>query len=117
MTEKQTAENGRFVPGGKGGPGRPKGLPNKTTAEIKAAILAAFTILQREEGKPYALSEWAKANPDKFYPLAARLIPSEARVDSRIAMRGDVDLRRLTTAELEAIVLASEPDPVGKSEG
>lgn len=108
MTKKQTANNGRFLAGGAGGPGRPKGSPNKTTAEMKAAILEVFTLLQRDNGRPYSLAEWAKTNPDKFYPLASRLIPSEARIDSRIAAVSERALEELSSAELTAIILADE---------
>lgn len=111
MTDKQSAENGRFAPGNKGGPGRPKGSPNKSTAEIKAALIEAFAVMQSDPSKPYALAEWAKANPDRFYPLvASRLIPSESRVDSRVNVRREGDLKTYSEAELIAIIQEGEAE-------
>lgn len=56
---------------GNRGKGRPKGVPNRTTAAAKEAfILAAEGI-----GGVPALTEWGKDNPDKFWPLYAKLIP------------------------------------------
>jgi hypothetical protein len=37
-----TAEETRFKKGQKSGPGRPKGLPNKTTVQLKDMILKAL---------------------------------------------------------------------------
>lgn len=118
MMEKQTAENGRFLPGNKGGPGRPKGVPNKTTAEVKAALIEAFAIMQEDPSKPYALAEWAKANPDRFYPLvAARLIPAESRVDSRVRVRREGDLNTYSNEELLAIIAQGEAGVADEGEG
>lgn len=55
------------------GKGRPKGVPNKATASIKAAFLEAF---EKRGGVP-ALVAWAAEEPTEFYKLAARLIPTE----------------------------------------
>ena len=74
MDEPKTRDElGRF-PAGTGG--RPKGIPNKLTREVKEAFRAVFESLQEDEGQPYTLVEWAKQNPGQFYPLASKLIPS-----------------------------------------
>lgn len=55
MTVKKTPEIGK----GKAGPGRPKGLPNKTTQTAKDAIAAAAEAL----GGAERLVAWAKEDP------------------------------------------------------
>lgn len=53
------------------GSGRKAGVPNRTTAAAKEAfILAAEGI-----GGVPALTAWGATNPDKFWPLYAKLIP------------------------------------------
>src|SRR5690348_4085534 len=61
---------------GRPGPGRPKGVPNKMTASIRAAIGEAFTKL----GGVKSLVKWGKENPDEFYKLWGRLAPSEVEL-------------------------------------
>ena len=63
-----------FRKGQSGNPeGRAKGIPNKLTQSIKQAFKDAFD----ERGGVPALLEWADSNPDAFYGLVARLIPTE----------------------------------------
>lgn len=57
--------------------GRPKGSTNKIGQELKESFVKAFHLLQKDDGKPYALGKWAEANPDKFYPLISKLFPTE----------------------------------------
>ena len=62
---------------GKPGPGRPKGLPNKTTALLKDAILMAA---QRaggggEDGIANYLVEQAEKNPGPFMSLLGKVLP------------------------------------------
>ncbi len=55
------------------GKGRPRGIPNKTTASAREAFALAF-----DKAGGYAeLTAWAKANRTEFYKLYARLIPVE----------------------------------------
>jgi len=54
--------------------GRKRGTPNKLTGDAREAIRLAA---EGAGGVP-ALTQWAKRNPDKFWPLYARLIPSGA---------------------------------------
>lgn len=61
---------------GLAGPGRPKGMQNKSTAQIKSAFLEAFDHL----GGVPALVHWARESPTDFYKLAARLIPTEQHI-------------------------------------
>lgn len=60
-----------FKKGCKGGPGRPKGLPNKITRNIREAFAFAF----EEMGGAEKLAEWGRKNPDKFYPIYGRMAP------------------------------------------
>jgi len=53
------------------GPGRKKGVPNKTTASVKAALEEAF----KKRGGVKSLLEWAETQPTEFYKLWAKLLP------------------------------------------
>lgn len=76
------------------GPGRPKGIPNRSTQVIKGAILAAF---ERAGGEAYLL-EVAKDDPKTFCMLLARILPSEIKADvsmtTTLADRLDAARRR-----------------------
>jgi len=52
--------------------GRKPGSVNKTTGAFKEALLALFHDLGAEKFK-----QWALDNPDEFYKLCGRLIPTE----------------------------------------
>lgn len=51
--------------------GRRKGTPNKATKTIREAWVEAFNLVNER----IPLHEWGAANPEKFYPLATKLIP------------------------------------------
>lgn len=53
------------------GMGRPKGVPNKNTREIKAALQEAFEKL----GGVAALVTWGMDNPTPFYQLWSKMAP------------------------------------------
>lgn len=58
------------------GKGRVKGVPNKSTATMKAAIQSVYEDLQKGSGKPHGhFLEWATKEPTEFYKLASKLIP------------------------------------------
>jgi len=82
MTKSSTKNSnisGRFQPGQSGNPaGRPVGTKNRFSA-LKEAFVEAFDGV----GGVDSLIEWAKDNPDKFYPLLARLFPKEVAVESK----------------------------------
>ena len=59
--------------GRKTGGGSRKGIPNRTTVVAKQAFQDAFDQI----GGVQRLVTWAKANPDDFFKLYARLIPVE----------------------------------------
>lgn len=63
---------------GKPGPGRPKGLPNKTTALLKDAILQAATNAGGEEGGLVGyLERQAVDNPGPFMALLGKVLPMQ----------------------------------------
>lgn len=51
--------------------GRKRGTPNKATKTIREAWVEAFNLVNQR----IPLHEWGAANPEKFYPLATKLIP------------------------------------------
>lgn len=67
--EKQTAGIGRGTPG----PGRPKGVPNKVTTDLKEMILGA---LSDAGGRQY-LQQQAVRNPAAFLSLIGRVLPMQ----------------------------------------
>ena len=81
MPEKQTSENA--IGKGKAGPGRPKGVPNKTTQLLKDAILKAAEEAGGEEGMVGYLTVQAMTNPQSFLPLLGKVLPMQ--------LVGDVD--------------------------
>lgn len=75
MAVKQTAEN--QIGKGKPGPGRPKGVPNKTTALLKDAILQAAEQAGGDGGLVDYLKVQALANPQSFLPLLGKVLPMQ----------------------------------------
>ncbi len=80
------------------GQGRPKGVPNKFTSEVKDALLYCFDKLGGAEG----LVAWAKksnSNRLEFYKMVTRLMPRSVEVD--ISGQYDVveAIRRVTEQE------------------
>lgn len=71
MTEdvKKTGEN--RIGKGKPGPGRPAGVPNKTTQAAKDAIAQAASALGGSE----RLVEWAKEDPKNEHAFWATIYP------------------------------------------
>lgn len=89
-TIKKMETNGRFVEGHPGGPGRPKGVPNKTTSLAKSVIAEAAEQL----GGTQRLVQWARENQGNervfwgtIYP---KLLPLQvnADIEANIAVRG-----------------------------
>ena len=75
---KETPKIGR----GKAGPGRPKGLPNKTTALLKDAILRAAEKAGGEGGLEAFLEAQArKENNAPFMALLGKVMPTQLSDD------------------------------------
>jgi hypothetical protein len=77
------------------GKGRKKGVPNKTTALLKDALLQAATNAGDGDMVAY-LTRQAKANPGPFMALLGKVLPMQ------IAGDPDNPLRTITTIELVA---------------
>jgi hypothetical protein len=59
------------------GPGRPKGVPNKTTALLKDAILKAAEEAGGDNGLVGYLQLQAKENPGPFMALLGKVLPMQ----------------------------------------
>lgn len=57
--------------------GRQAGTPNKITRSVKEAFEAAFREAQELDG--VKLSDWMRINPDDFYKICAKLIPTDIK--------------------------------------
>lgn len=73
MTDKKTPKIGE----GKAGPGRPKGLPNKTTALLKDAILLAAEKAGGKDGIAGYLEKQATDEPVAFMSLLGKVLPMQ----------------------------------------
>ena len=73
--------------GARAGAGRPKGVPNKTTTDMKVAILEAF---ERAGGADY-LTRLAVDEPRTFVTLLAKVLPNENVNENR-----NVDVTAMT---------------------
>jgi hypothetical protein len=69
---------------GKPGPGRPPGLPNKTTRALRAAILDAFETVG---GEAY-LVRVAREDPKTFCTLLGKVLPTQLAGDPENPIRG-----------------------------
>jgi hypothetical protein len=74
------------------GPGRPKGMPNKTTALLKDAILMAAEGAGGSGGLVAYLEAQASENPTAFLSLLGKVLPMQVNAD----VQGNVGLTILT---------------------
>jgi hypothetical protein len=82
VTVKETSETvkrgkrGRFEKGTKPGPGRPKGLLNKFTGDLKEAFLQAAQAAGGSDGiAGYLYDQAIRDNPSPFMTGLAKLLP------------------------------------------
>lgn len=64
---------------GKPGPGRPKGVPNKTTAMLKDAVLEAAAKAGGKAGLVGYLQTQANTNPTAFMSLLGKAMPLQVQ--------------------------------------
>jgi hypothetical protein len=62
------------------GPGRPKGVPNKLTGDIREMIRSA---LEGAGGLSYLIAQ-AHANPSAFLSLVGKIVPAEMHVRTSV---------------------------------
>jgi hypothetical protein len=70
---KETPKIGKGAPG----PGRPKGVPNKTTTLLKEAVLKAAEEAGGAEGMVGYLRRQAIENPGPFMSLLGKVLPTQ----------------------------------------
>lgn len=75
MDAPQNTDEKRLAPefSAQAGKGRPKGVPNKMTAQVKEMILAA---LDKAGGVDY-LARQAEENPGPFMSLVGKVLPMQ----------------------------------------
>jgi hypothetical protein len=95
MTEKQSLKIGE----GKPGPGRKKGVPNRTTTLLKDAILQAATEAGNGDMAAY-LKEQATKNPAPFLALLGKVLP--------LQIAGTLALELATKEQRDAAVAAAQ---------
>lgn len=70
------------------GPGRPKGVPNKTTAALKDMILQALS----DAGGVDYLKTQSELNPAAFMTLIGKVLPLTVAGDSTSPLRLEIGL-------------------------
>lgn len=82
---------------GKAGPGRPKGMPNKSTAALKDAILAAGekvgSDMKGRGGMTGYLVFLAKTEPKAYAGLLGRIIPLQVGGEPSNPIRSAIEIR------------------------
>lgn len=82
MKGKASTNAGSFKKGEKRpGQGRPKGVPNKVTADLRAAILESF---DRLGGVGY-LVKVGKKNQNAYLALVGKVIPTEIKGEVKMS--------------------------------
>lgn len=95
MSDKQSAGIGKGTPG----PGRKKGVPNKTTTALREMILNA---LDRAGGVDY-LARQAEENPAPFMALIGKVLPHTLAGDPENPVNVSISGPAKLTAYLDAI--------------
>ena len=93
LKKDQKSIRGRFQKGQAPGPGRPPGVQNKTTVQLKQAILDALEAAGGEEGSVGYLKRLAIENSSAFAGLVAKVLPSTLAADADSNGGAGVELR------------------------
>lgn len=92
--------------GNKAGPGRPPGMPNKTTALLKDAILEAAARAGSETGEntPEGLVAYLQARaidtPGPFLALVGKVLPMQVVGDPDNPLHTEITMRIITPQKL-----------------
>lgn len=78
---------------GNAGKGRPKGSPNKITADLKRAILEAAEAAGGEGGTAGYLTRQADENPTAFMTLLGKVLPTTLAGDEESPIRHVIERR------------------------
>lgn len=78
---------------GNAGKGRPKGSPNKITADLKRAILEAAEAAGGEGGTAGYLTRQAEENPTAFMTLLGKVLPTTLSGDDENPIRHVIERR------------------------
>lgn len=89
MAVKQSAGIGKGTPG----PGRKKGVPNKTTALLKDAIIKAAEAAGGDDGLVGYLEKQAAKNPGPFMALLGKVLPMQVSGDPDNPIAHEIRLR------------------------
>jgi hypothetical protein len=105
-TEQRRDEDGRFVMGHNGGPGRPKGSRNKLAQDFIDKVYedwqahgAAAIVAMREQ------------SPSKYCTLVAALIPQHFKVEHDHTLMLNEEELRAKMVEIRTKLLDSDVDP------
>lgn len=82
------------------GQGRPKGVPNKVTKQLKEMILGA---LDDAGGQQYLVSQ-AMENPSAFLTLIGKVLPSEVKTEHTGKDGGPVITAQVSREEIDAAI-------------
>lgn len=99
MQSREKKRTGR-KPGPNAGKGRPKGVPNKITHDVRQMVLHA---LDQAGGVGY-LTAQASANPSAFMSLVAKCMP--AQVEAKIEQNTTITVQERRQKALELIEAA-----------
>jgi uncharacterized protein DUF5681 len=84
-----------FKPGESGNPaGRPAGVPNKLTADIKAMVLQAL----EESGGVAYLKAQAENNPVAFMSMLGRILPLQVSGDPEQPLKLEISWAKLAAS-------------------
>lgn len=114
--EKQQSATPALLPGARGNPGRPKGIPNKLTVLIRDAIRDALA-LAGQDALAYAVFRQAKAEgktDDEAQSLARAAAPNGGAIDylRRLANEEPRAFAGLLAKLLPAVVVGEDDGPV-----
>ena len=105
-TEHRRDEDGRFLMGNIGGPGRPKGSRNKLAQKFIDEAYASW-----EKHGAAVFERLATESPAKYAQIIAALIPQHFKVEHDHTLTLSEDDLRAKLLEIRAKLLDSDVDP------